>query len=107
MLGGLANVAKEYATKRYRANLINWGMLPLLLKEDADFKVGDYIYVPDIKKALDTDMKEIKAYVVDIEKNICYDIKMTISEMTDVEKDIIRAGCLINYNKNRLEKKAK
>ena len=52
-------------------------------------------------------MKEIKAYVVDIEKNICYDIKMTISEMTDVEKDIIRAGCLINYNKNRLEKKAK
>ena len=107
VLGGLANIAKEYATKRYRSNLINWGMLPFLLKEDADFKVGDYIYVPDIKKALDTDMKEIKAYVVDIEKNICYDIKMTISEMTDVEKDIIRAGCLINYNKNRLEKKAK
>jgi len=107
VLGGLANIAKEYATKRYRSNLINWGMLPFLLKEDADFKVGDYIYVPNIKNALDTDMKEIKAYVVDIEKNICYDIKLTISEMTDVEKDIIRAGCLINYNKNRLEKKAK
>ena len=107
VLGGLANIAKEYATKRYRSNLINWGMLPFLLKEDADFKVGDYIYVPDIKKALDTDMKEIKAYVVDIEKNICYDIRLTISEMTDVEKDIIRAGCLINYNKNRLEKKTK
>lgn len=107
VLGGLANIAKEYATKRYRSNLINWGMLPFLLKEDADFKVGDYIYVPNIKKALDTDMKEIKAYVVDIEKNICYDIRLTISEMTDVEKDIIRAGCLINYNKNRLEKKAK
>ena len=107
VLGGLANIAKEYATKRYRSNLINWGMLPFLLKEDADFKVGDYIYVPNIKNALDTDMKEIKAYVVDIEKNMCYDIKLTISEMTDVEKDIIRAGCLINYNKNRLEKKAK
>lgn len=107
VLGGLANIAKEYATKRYRSNLINWGMLPFLLKEDADFKVGDYIYVPNIKKALDTDMKEIKAYVVDIEKNICYDVRLTISEMTDVEKDIIRAGCLINYNKNRLEKKAK
>ena len=107
VLGGLANIAKEYATKRYRSNLINWGMLPFLLKEDADFKVGDYIYVPDIKKAMDTDMKEIKAYVVDIEKNICYDIRLTISEMTDVEKDIIRAGCLINYNKNRLEKKTK
>ena len=107
VLGGLANIAKEYATKRYRSNLINWGMLPFLLKEDADFKVGDYIYVPNIKNALDTDMKEIKAYVVDIEKNMCYDIRLTISEMTDVEKDIIRAGCLINYNKNRLEKKAK
>ena len=107
VLGGLANIAKEYATKRYRSNLINWGMLPFLLKENADFKVGDYIYIPNIKKALDTDMKEIKAYVVDIAKNMCYDIKLTISEMTDVEKDIIRAGCLINYNKNRLEKKAK
>ena len=107
VLGGLANIAKEYATKRYRSNLINWGMLPFLLKEDADFKVGDYIYIPNIKQALNTDMKEITAYVVDIEKNMCYDIKLTISEMTDVEKDIIRAGCLINYNKNRLEKKAK
>lgn len=106
VLGGLANIAKEYATKRYRSNLINWGMLPFLLKEDADFKVGDYIYIPNIKQALNTDMKEITAYVVDIEKNMCYDIKLTISEMTDVEKDIIRAGCLINYNKNRLEKKA-
>ena len=64
VLGGLANICREYATKRYRSNVINWGMLPFQMKDDPSFEVGDYIYIPNVKAALDGDMKDIKAYVV-------------------------------------------
>lgn len=96
VLGGLANISKEYATKRYRSNLINWGMIPFIMEEEADFEINDYIYVPKIKDSLKGDMKSIKAYVISDEIK---EINLSISYLTDVEKEIIKAGCLINYNK--------
>ena len=96
VLGGLANISKEYATKRYRSNLINWGMIPFIMEEEADFEINDYIYVPNIKDTLNGDMKSIKAYVISDEIK---EINLSISYLTDVEKEIIKAGCLINYNK--------
>ena len=96
VLGGLANISKEYATKRYRSNLINCGMIPFIMEEEADFEINDYIYVPNIKDTLNGDMKSIKAYVISDEIK---EINLSISYLTDVEKEIIKAGCLINYNK--------
>lgn len=96
VLGGLANISKEYATKRYRSNLINWGMIPFIMEEEANFEINDYIYVPQIKDSLNGDMKSIKAYVISDEIK---EINLSISYLTDVEKEIIKAGCLINYNK--------
>ena len=96
VLGGLANISKEYATKRYRSNLINWGMIPFIMEEEAKFEINDYIYVPNIEDALKGDMKSIKAYVISDEIK---EINLSISYLTDVEKEIIKAGCLINYNK--------
>ena len=64
VIGGLANICKEYATKRYRSNVMNWGMLPFQMEADPDFEVGDYIYVPGVRKALDGDLSSIKAYVL-------------------------------------------
>ena len=100
MLGGLANIAGEYATKRYRSNLINWGMLPFLMKEEPEFEVGDYIYVGLIRESLKSDMSSIEAYVISTKKD-SYKINLSIAAMTDEEKEIIKAGCLINYNRNR------
>ena len=98
VLGGLANIVKEYATKRYRSNVMNWGMLPFVMDEDADFSVGDYIFVPDIRRKLDTDMSDIPAYVIGEEIR---PIRLYISDMTDDEKAIVKAGSLINYNRER------
>jgi len=99
VLGGLANIAKEYATKRYRSNVMNWGMIPFQMEEEPDaFEVGDYIFVPGIKAALDGDMKDIRAYVIGEEVK---ELKLSIADMTDDEKKIVKAGCLINYNRNR------
>ena len=96
VLGGLANICEEYATKRYRSNLINWGMLPFQMKETPDFEVGDYIYIPNINEVLSGDMKNISAYILGdkIKK-----INLYVSNLTNTEKDIIKAGCLINYNR--------
>lgn len=104
VLGGLANIAGEYATKRYRSNVINWGMLPFLLDEEPSFEVGDFIYVPGVRKALeDGDMEHIPAYVIRNEEGSpIHQIELHIAEMTDDEKKIVKAGCLINYNKERL-----
>lgn len=102
VIGGLANIAKEYATKRYRSNVMNWGMLPFLLDKEPDFKVGDYIFVPGIRKALRGDMSDIPAYIIG--ENI-RKITLSIAEMTDDEKSIVEAGSLINYNKGRVKKK--
>ena len=98
VLGGLANICQEYATKRYRSNVINWGMLPFQMEGEPDFEIGDYIYVPNVKKALDGDMKDIKAYVV---TKGMKELSLYIAPMTDDEKKIVKAGSLINYNRSR------
>ena len=100
VIGGLANIAKEYATKRYRSNVINWGMLPFLLDDKSDFEVGDYIFVPNIKSHLRGDMSKIPAYIIG--ENI-KEISLSIAEMTDAEKSIVEAGSLINYNKSKIK----
>jgi len=94
VLGGLANIAKEYATKRYRSNLINWGMLPFLLDGEHPFEKGDYIFVKDIKKAVAEKVTEIKAYVVN---NDMQEFTLKLGELTDDERKIILKGCLINF----------
>lgn len=95
LLGG-ANITVEYATKRYRSNLINWGMIPFVLNEEAAFADDDYIFVPDIREILDTDMKEIKAYVLGEQIR---SLSLAIEPLTEEEKEIIRCGSLINYNR--------
>ena len=94
VLGGLANIAKEYATKRYRSNLINWGMLPFLYPDEIPFENGDYIFVKDIKKAVEEKQDEIKAYVVGKDMK---EFTLSLGALTDDECDIITKGCLINY----------
>ncbi len=97
VLGGWANIAKEYATKRYRSNLINWGMLPFIMEEDFAFDNDDYIFIPNIKEAVANKVDEIKAYVVN--KDFA-EITLTLGALTDDERQIISDGCLINYYKN-------
>ena len=105
VLGGLANIARDYATKRYRSNVINWGMLPFQLAKEPDFEVGDFIYVPGIRAALDGSMESISAYVVkNIDGNPIQEIKLKIADMTPEERAIVKAGCLINYNKEKITK---
>ena len=99
VLGGWANIACEYATKRYRSNLINWGMLPFIYEsEELPFKNGDYIFVPEIVEAVKNKATDVQAYVVDDDKNVKPSI-LKLGEMTDDERDIILKGCLINYNR--------
>ena len=95
VLGGWANIANEYATKRYRSNLINWGMLPFTIKKgDLPFKNKDYIFVPEIRKAVEDKLTSIPAYVVNEGME---EITLTLGELTDDEREIILKGCLINY----------
>jgi len=96
VLGGFANIAREYATKRYRSNLINWGMIPFIYDgEDLPFENDDYIFVPGIRDAIKNNEKSIKGYIYrDVLKHI---VDLQIPELTDDERDIILAGCLINY----------
>ena len=99
VLGGWANIANEYATKRYRSNLINWGMLPLITREDhkaLSFKRGDYIFIPNIKEAIISRVEVVKAYVV---KEEVIEIEFALGELTETEREIILKGCLINYYK--------
>ena len=95
VLGGWANIANEYATKRYRSNLINWGMLPFTIdKGELPFKNKDYIFVPDVRKAVEDKLTKIPAYVVNEGMK---EITLTLGELTDDERKIILKGCLINY----------
>ena len=97
VLGGWANIANSYATKRYRSNLINWGMLPFLIEEgDLPFVNGDYLFVPNIAEAVKNKASEVKAYVV---KDGMKEFTLKLGEMTDDEREIILKGCLINYNR--------
>lgn len=98
VLGGWANIANEYATKRYRSNLINWGMLPFIIDEgELPFKNLDYIFVPDIKQAVIHKKPEISAYVV--KEDGLKEFTLKLGELTDEEREIILKGCLINYNR--------
>lgn len=97
VLGGWANIANEYATKRYRSNLINWGMLPFITEEEhtkLSFRNGDYLFVPDIRKAVEDKASTIKAYVVGDDLK---EIDLKLGDLTDAEREIILKGCLINY----------
>ncbi len=96
VLGGCANIAKEYATKRYRSNLINWGMIPFILKEDICFDNGDYLFIPNIIEAVKEKKMSIKAYVVNKSMK---EFELKLGELTDDEREIILKGCLINYYK--------
>lgn len=100
VLGGWANIANEYATKRYRSNLINWGMLPFIINQDhtkLPFKNLDYLFIPDIKKAVEEKSDSIKAYAVGAEDMT--EFTLSLGELTDEERQIILKGCLINYNR--------
>ena len=101
VIGGLANITKEYATKRYRSNVMNWGMIPFQMVEEPEFEVGDYIYVPGAKAALDGDLKDIKAYVINADTKAVKEISLYVADMTPDERKIVKAGCLINYNRAR------
>ncbi len=97
VLGGWANIANEYATKRYRSNLINWGMLPFLTEADHEalpFKNGDYLFVPQVRKMVEEKQSTVKAYVV---REGLEEMELKLGEMTDAEREIILKGCLINY----------
>ena len=98
VLGGWANIANEYATKRYRSNLINWGMLPFIIDEgELPFKNGDYIFIPEIRKAIEDKAREIKAFVV--KEDSMKEFTLKLDELTDDERQIILDGCLINFNR--------
>lgn len=94
VLGGFANIAKEYATKRYRSNLINWGMLPFVIDGDLPFSNGDYLYIKDIKKVIQNKDSDIKAYVVNKDMK---EFSLSLGQLTDDEREIILKGCLINF----------
>ena len=98
VLGGAGNIAREYATKRYRSNLINWGMIPFISEKD-NFEVGDIIYVPNVKTGIINGASEFKAVVIN-GKNV-REIILKLDSLTDTEKDIIVSGCLMNYYKDR------
>ena len=98
VLGGWANIANEYATKRYRSNLINWGMLPFIIPAGAlPFANGDYLFFPDIRKAVEEKTDVITGYIVKEEGLVSFTV--TLGELTDDEREIILKGCLINYNR--------
>ena len=98
VLGGWANIANEYATKRYRSKLINWGMLPFLIKEgELPFANGDYLFFPQIRKAVEEKDDVIQGYVVGAEG--LKEFEVALGELTDDEREIILKGCLINYNR--------
>ena len=97
VLGGRANIAIEYATKRYRSNLINWGMLPFTVDKDleAQFKVDQFVYIPGIREAVEKALVEIPAYIIHSQGKT--EIKLKLANLTPDEREIILAGCLINY----------
>jgi len=98
VLGAWANIANEYATKRYRSNLINWGMVPFILDGEPEFQKGDYIFVPDAREAVQIGMKNIKAYIIGDTVKV---MELKLDDLTDDEKQIITEGSLINYHRNK------
>ncbi len=103
VIGGLANIVSEYATKRYRSNVINWGMVPFQMAGDPCFEVGDHVYVPGIRAAMDGDLSDIAAYVVRAGGEV-EQVKLYVADMTPEERAIVKAGCLINFNRAKAAK---
>ncbi|MCD8301195.1 MAG: hydratase, partial [Clostridiales bacterium] len=105
VLGGWANIANEYATKRYRSNLINWGMIPFIIPAgDLPFANGDYLFIPEIRAAIEEKASEIPAYVVKDEGLAPFTLHL--GELTDDEREIILSGCLINANSRAMHSAA-
>ena len=100
VIGGLANIVSEYATKRYRSNVMNWGMLPFQMEGEPNFEVGDCVFVPGIRATLDGDLADIAAWVVRADGTV-EQVKLAIADMTPEERAIVKAGCLINYNREK------
>ena len=100
VIGGLANIVSEYATKRYRSNVMNWGMVPFQLTGEPCFEVGDYVYVPGIRAALDGDLSDVPAWVVRADGGV-EKVELYVADMTPEERIIVKAGCLINFNRNK------
>ncbi len=103
VIGGLANIVSEYATKRYRSNVMNWGMVPFQMEGEPSFEVGDYVYVPGIRSAMDGDLSDIAAYVVRAGGEV-EQVKLYVADMTPEERAIVKAGCLINFNRAKAAK---
>lgn len=101
VIGGLANITREYATKRYRSNVMNWGMIPFQLDDEPSFEVGDHIFVPGVRAALDGDLADIPAYAVHVDGSVS-ELHLHIVDMTPEEREIVKAGCLINYNRAKV-----
>ena len=99
VIGGLANIVSEYATKRYRSNVMNWGMVPFQMAGEPSFEVGDYVFVPGIREALDGDLSAIAAWTVGADGGEARPITLYVADMTPEEREIVKAGCLINYNR--------
>ncbi|SPF55279.1 hypothetical protein SBF1_8100001 [Candidatus Desulfosporosinus infrequens] len=97
MLGGDANVAIEYATKRYRSNLINWGLVPFTIAESDTnkFATDDYLYIPGVRVAVESGAKTVQAYVIKATGKVAVELKL--ENLSQDERDVILAGCLINY----------
>ena len=103
VIGGLANIVSEYATKRYRSNVMNWGMVPFQMEGEPNFEVGDYVYVPGIRSAMDGDLSDIAAYVVRAGGKV-EQVNLYVADMTPEERAIVKAGCLINFNRQKAAK---
>ena len=99
VLGASANLAREYATKRYRSNCINWGMAPLLVKDESAFALGDWVFIPGLRKAVLEGTPEFTAYAVNPEGKVT-PFQVSLGELTADERQIIADGCLINYYHN-------
>ncbi len=98
VLGGIANICVEYATKRYRSNLINWGVIPFQMKETPVFEVGDYIFVPHIQQVLDGDLQHIEAWILG---PVPRQITLFMQDLNAEEREILKAGSLINFNRKK------
>ncbi len=105
VLGGLGNICYEYATKRYRSNCINWGILPFTIDKETEFNYcdGDYIFVPKIREVIKNKEESCKGYVIEKDGKIT-EIKLNIIGLTDDEREIILSGCLMNYYAERMNK---
>ena len=99
-MGAAANIAEGYATKRYRSNCINWGMIPFVTEKADEFRLNDYVFVPCIREAILNGVQEVKAYIIS-EKDV-RETTLKTGELSETERAVLADGCLINYYRNKL-----